>query len=555
VFAGPTSGGAATPAFRALVVADISDIATTYQPLDADLTAIAALSSTGIPARTAANTWALRTITGTTNRIGVTNGDGVSGNPTIDVHVNYAGQTSITTLGTITNGIWNAVPIAAANGGTGQIAYAVGDLLYASASSALSRLADVATGNALISGGVGAAPSWGKIDLTAHLTGILPSANGGTGVNNAGTITNANNTTITGGGTLALGGFTLTVPATGTAALRASSATAGRIAFWSDAQSLSHDSGLFWDTTAKKVTINNGSVGGDSLVALSGGSTVSTSISLGRTAVEGSIAISGDVADFFTESTPGALGVKAASKLLLGAGSSAALTVLTTTVGIGQTSPRAKLDVTGAILSTDFLRAEGYSTPPTGEGLELGYSGAVGYVSAFNRTTSAWKPLIMRGASIFLRANNVDFLSGADTGGTSLYTTDAGTAGASAVLTMYHRTSGAPTTGYGADVLLALDSATVADRAAMLTRTIWATATDASRKARTNFFIYDTTNRTAMTIEASGTAAMIGFLGASAVARQNITGVHSGTLAQLQTAFVNLLTGLANLGLITDSTT
>ena len=47
----------------------------------------------------------------------------------------------------------------------------------------------------------------------------LASTSGGTGVNNAGTITNASNTTITGGGTLALGGFTLTVPATGTAGL------------------------------------------------------------------------------------------------------------------------------------------------------------------------------------------------------------------------------------------------------------------------------------------------------------------------------------------------
>jgi len=50
---------------------------------------------------------------------------------------------------------------------------------------------------------------------------ILASTRGGTGVNNAGTLTNASNTTITGGGTVALGGFTLTVPATGTAALLA----------------------------------------------------------------------------------------------------------------------------------------------------------------------------------------------------------------------------------------------------------------------------------------------------------------------------------------------
>ena len=66
-------------------------------------------------------------------------------------------------------------------GGTGISSYATGDLIYASAATTLSRLADVATGNALISGGVGVAPSWGKIGLTTHVSGILPIANGGTG--------------------------------------------------------------------------------------------------------------------------------------------------------------------------------------------------------------------------------------------------------------------------------------------------------------------------------------------------------------------------------------
>jgi hypothetical protein len=55
-----------------------------------------------------------------------------------------------------------------------------GDILYASASGTLTRLAGVATGNALISGGVGAIPSWGKIGLTTHISGTLPIANGGT---------------------------------------------------------------------------------------------------------------------------------------------------------------------------------------------------------------------------------------------------------------------------------------------------------------------------------------------------------------------------------------
>jgi hypothetical protein len=62
----------------------------------------------------------------------------------------------------------------------------VGDLLFASTTTALSKLADVATGNALISGGVGVAPSYGKIGLTTHVSGTLPVANGGTGITSLG---------------------------------------------------------------------------------------------------------------------------------------------------------------------------------------------------------------------------------------------------------------------------------------------------------------------------------------------------------------------------------
>jgi hypothetical protein len=70
--------------------------------------------------------------------------------------------------------------VAATNGGTGQSTYAVGDLLVGGATNTLAKLADVATGNALISGGVGVAPSYGKIGLTTHVSGTLPLANGGT---------------------------------------------------------------------------------------------------------------------------------------------------------------------------------------------------------------------------------------------------------------------------------------------------------------------------------------------------------------------------------------
>jgi hypothetical protein len=73
---------------------------------------------------------------------------------------------------------WKIVPATA--GGTGLTSFAVGDLIYADTTTTLAKLPDVATGNALISGGVSTAPSWGKIGLTTHVSGTLPTTNGGT---------------------------------------------------------------------------------------------------------------------------------------------------------------------------------------------------------------------------------------------------------------------------------------------------------------------------------------------------------------------------------------
>lgn len=87
---------------------------------------------------------------------------------------------------------WKVRPATA--GGTGLTSFAVGDLIYANTTTTLASLADVATGNALISGGVGVAPSWGKIGLTTHVSGVLPVANGGTNASVA-SITAFNNIT------------------------------------------------------------------------------------------------------------------------------------------------------------------------------------------------------------------------------------------------------------------------------------------------------------------------------------------------------------------------
>ena len=75
------------------------------QPYDLDLVAISGLTTTGIISRTSGGAMATRTITGTAARIALTNGNGVSGNPTIDL---------ITTA--VTLGEYNAASLTSAAG-------------------------------------------------------------------------------------------------------------------------------------------------------------------------------------------------------------------------------------------------------------------------------------------------------------------------------------------------------------------------------------------------------------------------------------------------------
>ena len=111
--------------------------------------------------------------TDTTNASNITSGTLPTGRLT-------GSYTGVTGVGTLTAGTWNANAVGPTYGGTGLTSYAVGDLLYADTTTSLAALADVATGNALISGGVGSAPSWGKVGLATHVSGTLPIANGGT---------------------------------------------------------------------------------------------------------------------------------------------------------------------------------------------------------------------------------------------------------------------------------------------------------------------------------------------------------------------------------------
>lgn len=78
-----TSGTVVAARIDSAIATD-SEVAAGYQPLDSDLTALAAASTTGLFARTGSGTVATRTITGD-SEIVVSNGNGVSGNPTLSI--------------------------------------------------------------------------------------------------------------------------------------------------------------------------------------------------------------------------------------------------------------------------------------------------------------------------------------------------------------------------------------------------------------------------------------------------------------------------------------
>lgn len=71
------------------------------QPLDSDLTAVAGLSSTGLIARTASGTASVRTLTAPAAGITITNGDGVSGNPTLVLANDLAAYEGLSTTGLV----------------------------------------------------------------------------------------------------------------------------------------------------------------------------------------------------------------------------------------------------------------------------------------------------------------------------------------------------------------------------------------------------------------------------------------------------------------------
>ena len=91
------------------------------------------------------------------------------------------------TATTLTDWTTSSGAIGATNNNITGFSGTAGDVLLASnTTGGITGISDIETGNVLLSGGIGANPSYGKVGLTTHVSGTLAVANGGTGTTGSG---------------------------------------------------------------------------------------------------------------------------------------------------------------------------------------------------------------------------------------------------------------------------------------------------------------------------------------------------------------------------------
>jgi hypothetical protein len=144
----------------------------------------------------AASTGTVTSVSGTLNRITSTGG----ATPVIDIDASYVGQASITTLGTVATGTWNASLIGLTYGGTNANLTASNGGIFYSTATAGAILAGTATARQMLQSGASTTPAWSTTTwpATTTINRILFSS----AANVIGEITTANNgvlVTSTGG--------------------------------------------------------------------------------------------------------------------------------------------------------------------------------------------------------------------------------------------------------------------------------------------------------------------------------------------------------------------
>lgn len=219
-----------------------------------------------------------------------------NGSVTRDLSYNSIGAAAVS--GSNATGTWpisitgNAANISGivgtVNGGTGYASYAIGDLLYASAPTVLSKLPIGSSDRILRS--TGSVPSWGQVELnTTVVTGTLPPTRGGTGIaapfGTLGAVYVNTSTTMTTGilpvayggtGTATLTGY---VKGNGTGAM-----TASLIIPNTDVSGL----GTLSTQNANVVTITGGTINGTSI-----GATTASTGSFSNLTTSGTVSLNG----------------------------------------------------------------------------------------------------------------------------------------------------------------------------------------------------------------------------------------------------------------------
>ena len=402
------------------------------------------------------------------------------------------------------------------------------------------------------------------------LTFPLASTLGGTGVNNAGTLTNASNTTITGGGTLALGGFTLTVPATGTAALLATAnvfTTSQMIDMGADAIELrlqAHSTkttnfltfeksdGTVWagvDSAGRMFSYGSPAITSNTLIGGAGNATLtatnlvgigfqalqvitngganfalgagamiavttgSQNVAIGVNSLQygglDNVAIGNEAARYVVNNTNVAIG----SAALHGVFNA---TIIAQNVAIGNQAGFAVK--TGANSNTMIGNLSGFALTTGAENIFIGNSSGRRQTTASNlfiiddqdRATSAAEAQLA-------------YLYGSMAAGGYLQlnipTTTNNAVKDTLKLQAYVSTaSTGAANGFGVGLPFLAETATDATYQQQgLISTSWIDATNASRKAKMSLSAYDTAARLGIEIEASGTVAKLGFFGAATV--------------------------------------
>jgi len=285
---------------------------------------------------------------------GVNNGSNTLTIPASGTAVLGTGTAGYATYWNTSNSLGSEQYVSVARGGLGanMTAGAIGAIPYASSTSAYSTLAAAATGNALISGGTGTAPSWGKIGLTTHVSGTLAVGNGGTGA-----------TTLTG-----------ILQGNGASAVTGITGTANYLPKWS--------SSAPYLTATSQVYDNGTNVGiatstpGAKLHVLGTGAGDATALT-GGVLIENNNAASGEAAVNFKNVSTGSnywisgLNQSEHYDIAYGSGFTNALTKIRIqandgNVGIGTVTPGQKLDVSGGSIrtSSQLISTVATGTPP-----------------------------------------------------------------------------------------------------------------------------------------------------------------------------------------------